>query len=91
MFYLNGFLLVYPQAVHEPQNLLVVLSDGGLVLLAWRVENGSLGRNLDKHPLVLLNLSNRQPFGWVQDQHSPDEMLALCWEEPHVTHLQSFT
>lgn len=79
-FYLQSFLLVYAQAVHQPQHLLVVLAQGLVLLPCW-VQDWPLGRHLHQHPLVLLDLSNAQTFGGVQDQHPPDQVLTLCWQE----------
>lgn len=80
--HLYSLVLVDAEAVHEPQHLLAVLSQSAVVLsrAGLRVQEGSLYGNLQHHPLVLLNLSHREPLGRVQHQHPPDQMLAV-WKE----------
>lgn len=54
--YLNGFLLIYPKAVHQSQNLFIKLPNGWLIFLPLWIENRSLYGNFYEHPFMLLDL-----------------------------------
>lgn len=77
--YLYGLMLIDAEAVHEAEDLLAVLSDAGLALCRQRllVQNRPLYRNIQSHPLVLLDLGQRQTLGRVQYQHPADQVLTV--------------
>ena len=72
-------MLVDAEAVHQPKDLLAVLSHARLALSRQRllVQNRPLYRSVQSHPLVLLDLGHGQTLRWVQDQHPADKVLTV--------------
>ena len=79
--HLDRLLLVDAETLHDAQDLLVELADLGVVADDGAGRQVLGGPALRLHPLVVLDLLDREALGRVQHQHAPDQLLALCKTE----------
>lgn len=77
--HLYSLVLVNAQAVHQTKDLFTVLPHAHLPVRRHRllVQNGPLHRDVQRHPLMLLDLGHGQALGRVQDQHPADQVFTV--------------
>lgn len=71
--HLNSSLPVDAKCLHDAKNLLIVVTQVGVVVLHGEGQRLLLlKRWVSLHPLVLLYLGNGYSLGWVHNQHPSD-------------------
>lgn len=71
--HLHSPLPVDAKGLHDPEDLLVVVAQVGVVVLHGEGQGLLLLKGgVSLHPLVLLYLGDGYPLGWVHNQHPSD-------------------